>query len=455
MEVIALSPKLKSSIINIFSLGPIGFFLMMNFIGTYYSYFLTDILKISAATVGTLVLASRVIDTFTVPVAGGMVEKIHFPWGRYSGWLWLAPPISTLFVTLMFTNPNFGHTATIIFLGAIYILAHMSINLTEAAHYALMPVIAYSDEDRVLLSARRAQAMSAGSLIFGFVAVPMIAALGGNDEGRGLFLTVLIFSLLQLAGYWMAAKVSMPFDTKDTGLTGKQAGLLEMAGQIFKNKPLAILIVAEVCRWSASLIVMNLSVYYFKYVAIKPVYFTAFLTSRSVATMAGTAVGQYFARRTSKIATWNIGTGINLLLLVIAWFFYSNPPLFIVLHAIAAVGHSIVMTLSAAFLADVAEYTEWKTKANARGIVMSLGSLPVKISMALAGAVAGYSLSLVGYVPDTETTHELAAAMGALSTLLPAVFAVLALVLIRFYPLTEHKVRIIRKRKERSMRNQT
>ncbi|NLN06849.1 MAG: hypothetical protein GX167_04430, partial [Firmicutes bacterium] len=368
-------------------------------------------------------------------------------------WLWLMPPITTLFVALMFTGPDFGPTATFVFLGAMYILAHLSINLTESAQYALLPVIAYTDEDRVLISARRAQAMSAGGLIFGFITVPMIAALGGNNEGRGLFLTVLIFSLLQTAGYWLAANVSRPFDTAGAGQTGRRATLREMAGQVINNKPLFILIVAEVCRWSASLIVMNLAVYYFKYVAIKPVYFTAFLTSRSVATLAGTALGQFFARRTSKVATWNIGMGFNLLFLVTAWFFSGTPPLFILLHAVAAVGNSIVMTLSASFFTDVAEYTEWKTKTSAKGIVMSLSSLPIKISMALAGAFAGYSLSLIGYVPDTETTPELAAAMGAFSTLLPAVFAILAIVLIRLYPLTEHRVTIIRKRKARYQGN--
>ena len=94
----------------------------------------------------------------------------------------------------------------------MYVLAHLLVNLAEATQYALIPVIAYTAEDRMLISCRRAQALSVAGLIFGLAAPRMIVFLGGGNEGRGIFLTVLTFALLQMIGYWIVAKVSMPFD---------------------------------------------------------------------------------------------------------------------------------------------------------------------------------------------------------------------------------------------------
>ena len=88
---------------------------------------------------------------------------------------------------------------------------------------------------------------------------------------------------------------------------------------------------------------------------------------------------------------------INFLALIPARIFARNTILFITFAAVAAVGHAIVMNLSAAFFADVAEYAQRKTKKDAKGVIMSLSSLPIKISVALSGAIAGYSLALIGY----------------------------------------------------------
>ena len=179
---------------------------MMNFVGNYYAYFLTDILKLGAATAGTIMLVARIVDAVAVPVTGGFVELTRRKLGRYTVWLWIAPPLTTLFVALMFTGPGLPLTLLAVFLGLMYVLAHLLVNLAEATQYALIPVIAYTAEDRMLISCRRAQALSAAGLIFGLAAPRMIIFLGGGIEGRGIFLTVLTFALLQMIGYWLWQK---------------------------------------------------------------------------------------------------------------------------------------------------------------------------------------------------------------------------------------------------------
>ncbi|NLP36353.1 MAG: hypothetical protein GX357_01715 [Firmicutes bacterium] len=318
-----MSQKLKASVAVMFSVGPIGFFLMMEFVSNYYAYFLTDILKISAATVGTILILVRIIDAVSVPAAGIVVETVKRCWGRYSIWLWLAPPLTTLFVVFMFTRPNFSPVILIMFLGTMYVLTHLTVNLAEASQIALIPVLGKTDEDRVLLSCRRAQGMSAGQVIFGLIAMPMVIALGQGDEGRGFFFTVLIFGLLQMFGYWLAARVAQPFES-DAPQNINRVGLNEMVSQIVENKQLLILLAAEICRWSANIVILNYAVYYFKYAAGNMLMVTPFFTSISIATLAGNFLGQLTANKLEKKKTYYLGMSFNFCMMLLAWFFAAN-----------------------------------------------------------------------------------------------------------------------------------
>jgi Na+/melibiose symporter-like transporter len=61
-----------------------------------------------------------------------------------------------------------------------------------------------------------------------------------------------------------------------------------------------------------------------------------------------------------------------------------------------------------AMMADVADYGEWKTGRRATGIVYSALVLGLKIGLGLGGGIAGWALSLYGYVPNAvQSAHAL------------------------------------------------
>ena len=71
------------------------------------------------------------------------------------------------------------------------------------------------------------------------------------------------------------------------------------------------------------------------------------------------------------------------------------------------------------------------------------------MGVALAGAIAGYSLALIGYIPDAVPTAELITGIRSFSTLIPAAFALLAIFAI-VYALTDRQVDMIRELNEAS-----
>ena len=435
-----MTERLKASIINQFTAGEMGFVVMMSLAVNFYPYFLTDVVQISAAMAGTILLVARIVDAISVPITGGIVERTKMKWGKYRSWLFVTPPITALFFVLMFTDFGLSMSAKAVFLGLMYICGHISVNLTSSAHFALIPVIAVDSQDRVQVSCRRAQALSAGQVIFGLIAMPLVVALGGGSEARGFFLTVILFATLQVFGYLLVARVAEPY-VSDERLRGESAPTLrEMAAQVFSNPPLLVLMVAEVFRWSVGMVMLSFAVYYFKYVAENSLMVTLFFTSLSVSALIGASVGQFIAQKMTKKKTWLLGMSISFLAMSLAWLLNQNPTAFVALASVAGVGYSIVLTLSGALFADVSEYAEWKTGKNARGLIMSLTALPIKIAVAFSGAIVGYGLAAIDFVPNVAPSAQLSAIIGQMATLIPAVFAVLSIIAIQFYSLTDEQV---------------
>ena len=61
-----------------------------------------------------------------------------------------------------------------------------------------------------------------------------------------------------------------------------------------------------------------------------------------------------------------------------------------------------------AMMADVADYSEWKTGRRATGIVFSAIVFALKAGLGFGGAITGYVLSLYGYVPNVAQTAQCA-----------------------------------------------
>lgn len=436
----------SAGVINLFSLGETGFQLMMYLAVTYYAYFLTDVAAVGAATAGTILLVARIGDAISVPIAGAIIEKTSPRWGKYRSWLLMAPPVTAVLFVLMFTDfAALSAPVKALVFGTLYVCAHFSVNLAWTAQTALIPVIGVNQEDRVALSSRRQQAVSAAQIIFGIIAMPMVMALGNGDEAKGFMLTVIIFAVLQVLGYRLMARVSKPW-VDDLEMEAKQTVTLrDMLRQIFSNKYLLIFFLIEVCILTARYMIIGLNVYYFKYVAQNMMLTSAFFTVVSVGMLAGSFAGGIIAKKVVKKQIYVIGLTFEVLCFALMWMVAENPVAFIALNGLVSFGTGLANSVMYAVYADISEYSEWKTGKNAKGLIMSLSALPIKIGVAVSGAVIGFSLAAIGYVAGAQPSAELTGSIIMVASVVPGSIAALALVGIFFYRLDEKKVQEMRR----------
>ncbi|MGB9859651.1 MAG: MFS transporter [Moorellaceae bacterium] len=441
-----VAEKLKGSIITLFCLGEIGMVLMNGMGLNFFTYFLTDVALVSAALVGTIMLVGRIVDAVSVPVVGVLVEKVEMRWGKYRSWLVVAPFLAAICFILMFSNPGLGAGSKVLFYGVLYILSSVFLNIPYTAQSALIPVMATDLEDRTRLSGRRIQMLSLGQIIGGVVTVPLLLWLGGGSEARGFLPAIIVFAVLHVLGYQLMAAVSKPYVVGQRVETGETVVTLgDIVRQVFANPPLLVFGLTEFfknCTWP---IIFAIGPYYFKYVANNMAMLTIFLTGTTVAKLVGAVIGEALARKMSKKTVYVVGMVVMALTLVGARAFAGNAGLFTLFVSLAFAGEYISHAVNFAIYADTTVYSEWKTGKRANAIIMSVFPLTLRISQAVAGALTGYALAMIGYAGGAQVGAEMGLRISSVGTLVPALFALLAAVVMLFYNFTEDKVLALEK----------
>ena len=439
--------KVPNKIINIYGMADFTFNMMMMIAISFYAYFLTDIAMIGAATMGTILLIARIGDAVSVPITGGILQKTQLKWGKFRSWLLITPPITGLFFILMFTNLNMNIATKPFFLGTCYVIAHVCVNFTFNGHIGLMSILGKTPEDRIQLSAKKTQFTTAASIAFSLVFMPLVAFFGGADQGKGFLYTMMIFAVLQVFGYWNVFRVTREYDVYDpnrkqsgAGSTGLTVG--EMVQQIFGNSQLLIIMSADCIRYAAMFAVLGMATYYFKYAVGNLALITIYMLCTNGINFIGSLVAPRVVGKLGKKSTYLLSCIVPAIAFaLIRVFAGANPFIYIVLVSVAGFGLTLGMTIAPAMYLDSAEYGQYKTGKNGTAFIMSMYAMPIKIGVALSGAVIGYGLSAIGYSATVEATPAFISGLMSIVSIIPAGCSVLALVLISFYKLDDTKIK--------------
>jgi GPH family glycoside/pentoside/hexuronide:cation symporter len=93
---------------------------------------------------------------------------------------------------------------------------------------------------------------------------------------------------------------------------------------------------------------------------------------------------------------------------------------------------------------DIVDYQEFKTGRRASGLVFSSSSMSQKLGWAFGAALGGWILALFNYNPDLpQQLTETIFGERLMLSIFPAICAILAVVGMLFYPLSEKKVKEI------------
>lgn len=450
--------KLKLGTMYAYALSIFGFGILISMNTFYTNFYLTDVAVIPVATIASLLLVCRIGDMVMVPIVGGILEKTNLKWGKYRSWLLVGPLFLAVFYTLIYTNFNMSVTAKLIYFAVVYLIAHLFVNLVYGVLYALIPLMAKTNYERSKLSAARAQMQALGTIVFGYIAMPLLLMFTGNGAKKpgaaGFTATTALFGVVMIITFLIAFKATKNFDlpqikqaiaaennTKKSKISSK-----DMAKLLFTNPHILALIVADTLRLVASFGFSGVLAYYFIYVLKNLPMFSVFLGTLSMLSFGVAVIFPFISKIVDKRTIYIAGCIIVIASQLCAWAFAKNTGLFIGIIVFHYIGHGLTTCASPAMYADATDYSENIHGKDGKGFLMSMANLPPKIGLIITGSLTALILSAIGYKAGIAATPEIVSGIKNLTHFMPAGAYVLALaVIVLFNKLTVSKVQEIQK----------
>ena len=411
-------------------------------------YYYTDVFGLHPAAVGTMFLATKVVDALSDPAMGLIADRTNSRWGKYRPYLlWMAVPYGLLGYA-MFASPELGQTGKLIYAYATYSLMMLAYTAINIPYSALMGVISPSSDERVKVSTYRFVCAYGAAWLIGTFVTPLKNILGGGDEAEGFRLTMLLFSVFSIAMFWATFAA-----TKErVQAVAQKSNLKEDLRALMGNVPWLALFVSGVFALMQVAVRNGGILYYFKYyvgddgASLFWIFDSTavFLSLGTFSLILGVTFTRFLTQRFEKqhlmIALTVLSTALS------GFFFFLAPDQYGWMLALNCLGNFIAGPLAPlvfAMNADCADYGEWRSGRRTTALIYSGGGFAAKMGLAVGAGLAGYILALFGFVANQPQTETAILGIRLMFTLFPAALSLIGAAAILFYRLDRAKVAAI------------
>lgn len=414
---------------------------------TFLMFFYTNVFGIAAGTAGTILLVSRFVDAFNDPIVGALADRTNTRWGRYRPWvLWTAIPMAAA-VVLCYTTPPFNTTGKIIWAITTYNLLMIIYAANNIPYCALAGVMTSdSDERTSLLSWRFVCAMTA-ALVVNVLTVDLINILGRGNAALGYPLTMGLWGLLSVLFF----AITFAFTKERINPSARQrSSLRQDASDLTRNGPwialfaLALLIYIQLALRSGTML------YYFNYfLQLENEFdwisnFGVFNGVGLAFVILGITLSKPLTTRFGKRATFRV-----CLLLSSAFMaaFALLPPdsfaMLVALQILLQLSFGPTIPILWAMMADVADYSEWKTGRRSTALAFASIIFGLKLGSGIGGWLNGELLAYFGYSPTAAISPSATRGIVLMVSVFPAAALSIGVAVLFWYRLDDRLVQQI------------
>ncbi|TCI92211.1 MFS transporter [Tenacibaculum sp. M341] len=417
----------------------------------YLMFFYTDIFGISAAMVGTMFLVTRVFDGLNDPIMGALADRTATKWGKFRPYLlWMAIPFGVI-GTLTFTTPDFGNSGKLVYAYVTYCLMMIIYTAVNIPYASLLGVMTSNIKERTSLATYRFIFAFAGSILVLALAEPLVEIFSNltatENPKKGWQYTVAIFGSIAAILFYFTflltkERIKPPKEQK----TDLKADLKNLV----KNKPWFVLLGAGVCALIFNSLRDGSTIYYFKYyfqnqdafklpiINIDITYSTLYLVLGQAANIIGVVLAKPISAKIGKKYTFLSAMIVaGVLSCFFFWFKENNVTLIFIFQFLISVCAGIIFPLLWSMYADIADFSEWKTKRRATGLIFSSSSMSQKMGWTLGGALTGWMLAYYGFEANTVQSEQAKEGIRMMMSFIPAIGAIGSAIFIYFYKLDD------------------
>jgi len=410
--------------------------------------FYTDVVGVSAAVVGLLMMLARFVDAFSDVIMGQLVDRSE-PGknGKFRPWLlrFMGPVAVAALLIFAPWVKNFPMGGRIAWMFVTYILwgsvCYTAINIPYGS---MASAISGDPKDRASLSTWRTIGATMAATAIGVV-LPMVVYYtdeeghtvlsSGKMFGAAVVCAICAVACYLICFFMVTERVKVPkVDTK--------FNLGELLKSLASNRALIGIVVAALVFLLAQLSLSGMAAY------IYPNYFGSG-AGQSMANLVGTVVtlvcSLFVGKLASKFGKREIsivGSLVTTVTMIVLYVMHThNMNTFLGLYGVAYIGLAIFNLIIWAMITDVIDDTEVKTGVRQDGTIYSVYSFARKLGQAASSGLTGGLLTLIGYTAETAFDSAVTDGIYNITCIAPAIgFALLAIVMIFVYPLKKSVV---------------
>ncbi len=365
----------------------------------YLMIYATDTLKIPAAAVSLILVASKVFDGITDVVAGFIVDRTETKWGKARPYeifiigLWLC-------TWLLFSCPeSLSTTVKCVWIFVMYALAQSICYTFLNANQTPYMVRAYKENQIVKLTSYGSVVTMLAAVVFNVAFPTLMGTIATSASGWSRL--VLMFAVpLAAIGILRMLFVKEKYDVDVTAQQGEKLKVQDIVTVLKTDKYILLIAVMSfifnfVCN-------MGVNVYYFTYVVGN----VGLMGVTYLAQMVAIPLAFIFPKLISKFSTIKlmfVGFMVSAVGYLINFFAGSNMILLMIGAVFSGAGTIPASMLISLVIIECADFNEWKGIPRMEGTMSSFNSFGSKVGAALGTGALGVILSLVGYTGEAES----------------------------------------------------
>jgi GPH family glycoside/pentoside/hexuronide:cation symporter len=416
-----------------FGIGDLGGNLFFTTIGFYLLYYLTDIVELSAALSGTVLMIGKICDAITDPITGYYSDRTRTRWGRRRPYMFVGAILTFFSMGLMFTKPSFqGQLPLFLYLTFLYCFLNTAYTLINIPYGALPPELTHDYNERTILTGYRMSFAVIGTFIGAGAVMPIIGIFTNTVLGWSIMGTFM-GAMILLSTFGTIFSIREPIHSEAQPDEGFFKTFMEtLSDKVF---------LTALLPWSfftmGTSMVQGALVYYYANIFKNEGLFQVALIFLLSTSLIFIPIWVKISQKIGKKWCYIIGMAIMSVGVMVFSFLGETigPTAAMVVMGVAGIGLSTHYVMPHSLLPDVVEH-DAVTHGNVRreGVFSSMWTFSSKIGQALALALNGWILAWFAYKPGE---------ISALSNLgiklicgpLPLVWYLIGILILRHYPI--------------------
>ncbi len=382
--------------------------LMYTMTTTLLIYFYTNVVGISAGSVGMIMLVSRVFDGFSDVLMGTIIDRTHSKYGKSRIWiLRLAVPYA-LAAIVLFTMPGLGPAGKVIYAFVTYnIMNTVVYTAISQPFHALGSLMSRDRRERdVICNIRMVLSITASMVITAFT-LPLInkvAAMTGNEQAAWIIVTTVyaVVSVFVLLNTYATCT-----ERVQTAQKSKENIPFWTALKATVTNPYFLIALGLMLFYTVYQIIIGTDLtYYCQYVLNDVDLVMPLSASEKIATIIGIALLPKLLPRFGKRSLICTGCLLGLVGQLLFLMNITSVPLGVLTCIMRGFGIAPFYGVQYSLPSDAIEYGQWKTGLRIEGLMFSSMSMGQKAGSGFTSAIMGAVLSWAAFDGLKATAAE-------------------------------------------------